>query len=130
MRDRRSEFEALGATVVAAGFSPAGAMADLADHLHWPWSVVADPERLLYRRLGLERAALRQVFSPGAIRRYRQAAARGAEVHRPVEDARQLGGDAVIDRRGMVMLRRQAGPDDRPSVTAILDAVKVAASSA
>src|SRR5215210_5540273 len=104
MRDRRSEFEALGAAVVAAGFSPPDAMAELADHLHWPWAVVADPERLLYRRLGLERAALRQVFSAGAIRRYREAAARGVEVHRPVEDARQLGGDAVIDRRGMLAL--------------------------
>lgn len=127
MHDRRSDFEALGATVVAVGFSPDVAMAALADHLEWSWAVVADPERLLYRRLGLDRASLRQVFSPGAVARYRAAAARGVDVHRPVEDARQLGADVVVVGRRVEWLRRQTDPDDRPSVTELLDAAATAA---
>jgi len=127
MLDRRSDFEALGATVVAVGFSPDDAMAALADHLGWPWAVVADPERKLYQRLGLERASLRRVFSPGAIGRYREAAARGVEVHRPVEDPRQLGADAVIVGSRVEWLRRQTDPDDRPSVTELLRAAATVA---
>jgi hypothetical protein len=123
MRQRAADFEAMGATVVAVGFSPGEALAELAGELEWPWPFLADPERALYRRLGMERAPLRQVFTPAAVRRYREAAAQGREVHKPVEDPRQLGGDAVAVHGRVVWLRRQASPDDRPSVDTLLDAV-------
>lgn len=123
MQDRRSDFEALRATVVAAGFSPAPALATLADHLEWPWGFLADPERVLYERLGLQRASLRDVLGPGAVRHYRDAVAQGREVHRPVEDPRQLGADAVVVEGRTVWLRRQVSPDDRPSAETVLQVV-------
>jgi len=126
MRDRRGDFVALGATVVAVGFSPAPALAALADHLGWPWSFLADPERVLYGRLGLQRASLRRVLNPEAVRRYRDAVAEGREVHRPVEDPRQLGADAGVVEGRAVWLRRQTGPDDRPSATTVLEAAAAA----
>lgn len=122
MQGRRPDFEGMGATVVAVGFSPGPALAALADDLAWPWAFLADPELALYGRLGLERAPLRGVFTPGTVRRYREAAAQGHEVHRPVEDARQLGGDAIAVEGRVVWLRRQASPDDRPSATSVLEA--------
>jgi len=121
MQDRRPDFEALGAAVVAAGFSPAPALATLADHLGWPWAFLADPARLLYARLGLQRASLRDVLGPAAVRYYREAVAQGREVHRPVEDPRQLGGDAVVVGGRTVWLRRQVSPDDRPSAATVLE---------
>lgn len=120
MRDRRADFEALGATVVAVGFSPGEALNELAGALGWPWAFLTDPERALYGRLGMERAPLRQVFTPVVVRRYREAAAQGQQVHKPVEDPRQLGGDAVAVHGRVVWLRRQASPDDRPSVDTVL----------
>jgi len=121
MQEHRPAFEALGATVVAVGFSPGPALADLADQLGWPWAFLADPERVLYGRLGLERSPLRQVFSPAAVRRYREAAAQGHEVNRPVEDPRQLGADAVAVEGRVVWLRRQVSSDDRPSAASLLE---------
>ncbi len=122
MQDRGDDFEALGATVVAAGFSPAPALATLADHLGWPWAFLADPERLVYGRLGLPRASLRDVLGPATVRYYREAVAQGRDVHRPVEDPRQLGGDAVVVGGRIVWLRRQVSPDDRPSAATVLEA--------
>ncbi len=127
MRDRRPDFDALGATVVAVGFSPAPALAALADQLDWPWRFLADPERVLYGRLGLERAPLRRIFTPDVLRRFRQAVADGSEVQRPVEDPRQLGADVVVVGGRTAWLRRQTGPDDRPSTTAVLDAAAAVA---
>jgi hypothetical protein len=75
----------------------------------------------------MERAPLRQVFTPAALRRYREAAAQGQEVHKPVEDPRQLGGDAVAVYGRVVWLRRQASPDDRPSVDILLEAAAAVA---
>jgi hypothetical protein len=123
VRERRPQLEALEAVAVAVGFSPPADLAALADHLAWPWPFLSDPDRFLYRRLGLRRAPLRQVFTRATVRRYREAAARGVEVHRPVEDARQLGADAVAVSGRVAWLRRQASPDDRPPADELVAAV-------
>lgn len=127
MRERREALEELGATAVAVGFSPPDALARLADHLQWPWPFLADTDRRVYVRLGLRRARLREVYTAGTLRRYREAAARGVPVHAPVEDARQLGGDAVVRAGRVVRLFRPAAPDDRPSPDVLVGAVAEAA---
>lgn len=126
MRERQEAFQELGATAVAVGFSPPDALARLSDHLEWPWPFLADPDRRVYARLGLGRARLREVYNAGTLRRYREAAAGGVPVHAPVEDARQLGGDAVVRAGRVVRLFRPAGPDDRPPVDVLVDAVAAA----
>lgn len=123
VRDRRDELQELGATAVAVGFSPPDALAALADQLEWPWPFLSDTDRALYERLGLERAPRRTVFNPGTLRRYREAAARGVPVHMPVEDTRQLGGDAVVKEGRVVRVFRPASPDDRAPVAELLAAV-------
>lgn len=123
VRDNRADLERLGAVAVAVGFSPGSALAALADGLDWPWPFLSDTGRVLYRRLGLERASRKDVFNAGTLRRYRAAAARGAPLRRPVEDVRQLGGDAVVRQGVAVRLFRPASPDDRPAVQSLLDAV-------
>jgi hypothetical protein len=123
VRQERERLEALGATALAVGFSPPEPLAVLAEHLEWPWPFLSDPERVLYRRLGLGRARLRDVYTPATMRRYRRAAQRGEVLHRPVEDSRQLGGDAVVSGGRVVQLFRPASPDDRPPVDALLEAL-------
>ncbi|MBW3547844.1 MAG: hypothetical protein KY452_06890 [Actinobacteria bacterium] len=127
MRDRREALERLGATAVAVGFSPPDALARLADHLEWPWPFLTDTERTVYARLGLRRASLRDAYSTGTMQRYREAAAAGEPVHAPVEDARQLGGDAVVRAGRVLRLFRPATPDDRPPVDVLVGAVAQAA---
>ncbi len=127
MREQREAIEALGAVGVAVGFSPPEPLATLADHLAWPWPFLSDPERVLYARLGLGRARLRDVYSPATLRIYKEAAQRGEPLHRPVEDTRQLGGDAVVKNGAVVRLFRPASPDDRPPVSTLLAALAEAA---
>jgi hypothetical protein len=53
------------------------------------------------------------VYSPGTLARYALLAARGATLHKPVEDTRQMGGDALLVDGRVERLWRPATPDDR-----------------
>jgi hypothetical protein len=80
------------------GFSPSAPLAAIARHLGWPGLVLTDPYRVLYRRLGIGRAPLWRVYSPGTLATYAAALARGHRLAWPAEDTRQLGGDAIMVR--------------------------------
>ncbi len=113
--------------LIAFGFSPPNALAALADHVGWPGLFLADEDRRLYRVLGMRRARLWQVYSPGTLARYAIAAARGQHLPRPVEDTRQLGGDALLCDGVVVRRWLPRTPNDRvlPSrllTTCVLDA--------
>jgi hypothetical protein len=98
--------------LIACGFSLPEALAELADYLSWPGPFLADEQRQLYGLLGMRRARLWQVYSPGTLARYALAAARGHHLPRPVEDIRQMGGDTVL-RNGTVIRRwLPRTPDD------------------
>ncbi len=128
VREQRDRLEAIGASALAVGFSPAAALAELADSLRWPWPFLTDPNRELYARLGLGRARLREVYTPATLRIYREAAGHGHAISRPVEDARQLGGDAILRHGQAVRIFRPTSPDDRPGMDELLAAVATAAS--
>lgn len=129
VREHGDQLEGMGATAVAVGFSPSEPLAALAGELHWPWPFLSDIDRVLYRRLGLERAPRRAVYDAGTLRRYRDAAARGVPVRRPVEDSRQLGGDAVVRDGRALRVFRPCSPDDRAPVSSLLAAVSEATAS-
>ena len=129
VKDQRAKLEGLGAIAVAVGFSPADALKALADQLEWPWPFLSDTDRVLYERLGLERASRRSVYTPRTLGIYRKALSRGVPFKRPVEDARQLGGDAIVKDGRVVRVFRPASPDDRAPVSALLDAVSEAAAT-
>ena len=128
VRDARRQLEGLGAAAVAVGFSPADALAALADELQWPWPFLSDTDRVLYGRLGLERAPRRAVYNPATLRRYRAAAGRGVAIRRPVEDTRQMGGDAVVASGRAVRLFKPDSPADRTPVPELVKAVAEVAS--
>jgi hypothetical protein len=99
--------------LIACGFSPPDALAALADHVGWPGQFLSDQNRRLYRLLGLGRAKLWQVYSIGTLARYAAAAARGHPLPRPVEDTRQMGGDALLQDGAVVRRWLPRTPDDR-----------------
>ena len=106
--------------MVTVGFSPAEPLAELAGRLGLTGPVLSDPGRELYRRLGLRRAPIWQVYSPGTILRYGGFVLRGRTLHKPVEDTRQMGGDALVLDGRVQRVWRPATPDDRagPSLIA------------
>lgn len=111
-----------GVAHVAVWFSPPAAVRALADHLGLTGTVLSDEQRVLYRLLGLGRAPVWRVYSPGTLLHYARAVLRGHRVRRPVEDVRQLGGDAVAVNGVVVRTWRPRSPDDRvePVVLAAL----------
>lgn len=120
MLELRSELEGLGFALVAVGFSPPDALASLAQHIGWPLPFCSDERRELYDRLRLGRAGAGQVFTPATRAVYAAAAARGVTAERPVEDIRQLGGDAFVVAGAARVTFRPASPDDRPSADELL----------
>jgi hypothetical protein len=108
--------------LIACGFSPLAALAALAAHLRWPGLFLADEQRQLYALLGMRRARLWRVYSPGTLAHYAVAAARGHHLPRPVEDTRQMGGDALL-HDGIVARRwLPRTPDDRIQPARLLHA--------
>lgn len=116
----RSELDALGVALVAVGFSPPDALASLARHLGWALPFCSDERRALYDRLQLGRASAGQVFTPATRAVYAAAAERGVTAERPVEDIRQLGGDAFVVDGVVRVTFRPTSPDDRPSTDELL----------
>lgn len=118
------QLASLGFELIAIGFSPPEALAALAAHLSWPHPFLSDEVRILYDRLGLGRAASGQVFTPATRAVYAAAAERGVTADRPVEDIRQLGGDALVVAGVAQLTFRPASPDDRPSQGDLLSAAR------
>ncbi len=108
--------------LLAVGFSPPEGLARLAEHLDWRAPFLADEQRHLYRRLDLPRARLLQAYSLGTLTRYARAITRGRTIRLPVEDTRQLGGDAVIQDGVVRRLWRPSTPDDRIEPRVLLTA--------
>ena len=94
-----------------------------------PFQTLVDPDRAAYRAFGLGRGSLGRVWGWRAGLRYLQlfratGLAGVRRVHRPVEDTRQLGGDFVVGPDGVLTWGFWGqGPDDRPSVDELVDAV-------
>jgi hypothetical protein len=108
--------------LILVGFSPPAPLAAIARHLGWPGLILTDPGRVLYRRLGIGRATLWRVYSPGTLVTYAAALARGHRLTRPVEDTRQLGGDAIMVRGAVRRLWRPGSPDARPAAAEVIAA--------
>lgn len=91
----------------------------------WPWPLLVDEDRTLYRAYGMESAKLWDLMGPAAMWKYIKLMARGNLPKRPTGDIYQRGGDVLIDPEGMVRVHHVgSGPADRPEVSDLLDAVR------
>ena len=122
VRDHLERFA--DATVAVVTFADPARLAAYRAHLQLPFDVVADPERTLYRLLGVGRGTTRQVWSLGTLRMYAQLLRAGRRLRRPTEDIHQLGADVVIGRDGTVRyVSLPATRDARPPISDLIAAV-------
>ncbi len=126
VRDRLDEF-GQHTSVVLVTFTDAAELARYATEHDLPFPVLADPERDAYRAFGLGRGSVARVWGWRALRRYavifREDGFTG--LRRPTEDTLQLGGDFVVDPAGILTYGFWGdGPDDRPTVDALLTATR------
>jgi hypothetical protein len=90
-----------------------------------PLTVVTDESRSTYRTFGLRRGTRRRVWGLRSLRRYAELMRAGRRDVGIGGDTLQLGGDVVVDRTGrLAYVFRGAGPDDRPTVDELIDAVR------
>jgi peroxiredoxin len=85
-----------------------------------PFPFLVDPERLAYGAYGLESSVFRS-WSPANLWYYVRAVRQKRETFGNRGNPHQLGGDFIIDRRGIVRLAHPSrDPVDRPSIETIL----------
>jgi peroxiredoxin len=93
--------------------------------LNLSYPVLADETRVAYRAYELGRGGWRQVWGLQTLRAYRRLLRSGQRLRVPTQDTRQLGGDFVVDRAGLVAYTyRSRRPDDRPTVDDLIAAVR------
>ncbi|MBM7806481.1 hypothetical protein JOD57_002318 [Geodermatophilus bullaregiensis] len=108
---------------VLVGFGPADRLAAVVRRAGFTGTVLSDPGRVLYRRLGIGRAPWWRVYNPGTLALYARALRSGTRLARPSgEDTRQLGGDAVVVDGTVVEVWRPRSPDDRPPAGEVVSA--------
>jgi hypothetical protein len=121
--DRLAEFS--GAAVVLITFTRPRNLHGFRRRLALAYPVLADETRAIYRAYGLQRGSWRRVWDLKSGRAYGRLLRRGRRLERPSGDTLQLGGDFVVDRDGrLAFADRSTGPDDRPSVDDLVDAVR------
>ena len=125
MRQKHVEIEALGAAVLAVSFEPRDRLFQLSHVVRLPFPLLSDQERDTYRAYGLERGNLRQIFSPRTALTNVKLMARGRMYHFRRSDLRQLGGDFVVDAKGLIQYQyRGDTPNDRPNVDELIRLLK------
>jgi hypothetical protein len=115
-----------GALAVFVTFDdPAAVQRMLLADVACPWPVLVDRDRVAYRAWGLRRASFRELWlDPNVYRQYAQLLLRGERIRGSGRDLRQLGGDFVVDRRGVVAYSRPQQRDDRPPVGVLMNAIE------
>lgn len=91
-----------------------------------PFVVCGDPARSVYRRYGLQRGGLLQVFRWRSVRPYVVAGGHGMRAAWSArgDDVMQLGGDFLVDPEGCLRLAYYSeAPDDRPPMAQLLAAI-------
>ncbi len=81
--------------LLLVGFSPADRLAPIARRLGWTGAVLSDPDRELYRRLGIGGAPWWRVYTPATLAIYARARRAGRRPSRPT-------GEDTPARRGRV----------------------------
>lgn len=127
MAEQKDRFEQARAQVIVVSFDTVERTAALQHRLHLPFVIALDPDRTGYEAFGLGHASLLRTYAhPSVVTFYAKSLLRGRIPSlRHAQDRRQLGGDFVLDRDGVVVLAHpEKGPEDRVAVGSILRAVE------
>jgi peroxiredoxin len=125
VREFKTEFDRRGVAIVVVSFAGPEKLALYQAHVHWPFPILADPERKAYEAFALKKLSWFRVFSPATLKLYVKLFCKGlARQDYGKEDVYQGGGDFLIDRQGNILFaHRSEDPADRPSVATLLKAI-------
>ncbi len=125
MRRHENEFEGLGLEVVVVTFDARERAEAYVQETGLRWPLLIDRQRVLYRAYGMGRGRSSAIWGPATWWAYVHLIGRGHRLRQPTGDVHQLGGDVLVDPRGMVALHHVgSGPADRPQVGLLLEKVR------
>jgi hypothetical protein len=117
---RYQEIQALNAEVATISFGIEYWARMWLQETQSPFPFLVDPERAAYHAYGLQSSVVRS-WMPQNLWYYAKAALQGREKFGKRGDPHQLGGDFIVDSRGIVRLAHPSSePTDRPSVDRLL----------
>jgi AhpC/TSA antioxidant enzyme len=118
---KREEFKTLRADIVLISFAGAEQGRRWRDETQVDLPLLFDPERQVYRAYELDSSFWR-AWQPKVWRRYAQMLRAGWKWRGIQGDSGQLGGDFIVDARGILRFaHRSQDPTDRPSIPALLN---------
>ncbi|MGL4421839.1 MAG: AhpC/TSA family protein [Gemmataceae bacterium] len=126
VQTRHADFTAAGTTILVIVQAPAKHLAPYLERHPLPFPVYSDPERQLYRHVGLGRVGWLHFFQPKVFGNFLRLFISGGRIRKPVsgEDVLQEGGDFVVDATGKILHAfPSSDATDRPSLDTLLSAV-------
>ena len=106
-------------------FEPPNKVARFVEREGIPFPILSDVSRRAYAAFGLQRGDASNIWGWSTAKVYLRDLLAGRLPRLPSGDLAQLGGDVVLDADGrIVFLRRSQTPTDRPTVEALLAAVR------
>ena len=118
--------EDAGATAVFVGHDSAEALRrSMLAGISCPFPVLVDEDRTSYAAWGLRRASFTRIWmDPKVWMQYGKLLRSGERLRAMGTDPRQLGGDFIVDPRGVIAYSRPQCRDDRPPVGELLTVVE------
>ena len=125
MRRAKASFDQLGASVVLVGLGSVEETAAFKKRFEVPFSMIADPDKRLFRSFRLKQASVGALFSAKMVVKGVRTLARGHGMGIPQGDVRQLPGVFIIDTAGRIRFSHHAAsPADHPQPEALLDVLR------
>lgn len=125
MTSSKAEFDKRDVSIVIVSFAEPARLVPYQDHHDWPFTLLADPDRHVYRAFALKRFSWFSVFSPSTLLTYFKLLRKGQERrYYGTDDIYQAGGDFLVDREGNILFaHRGQDPGDRPPPGKLLEAI-------
>lgn len=125
MKSLKNEFDRRGVAVAVVSFAEPAKLVPYQEHHQWPFTILADPQRVAYRQFALKRLSWFRVFSPATLRLYWKLLREGMKREDyGKDDIYQSGGDFLLDRDGNILFaHRSQNPSDRPSASRLLQVI-------
>ena len=121
MRRKEEQFQQLGARIVLVGLGTVEETAAFKAQYNVPFSMVADPEKQLFKAFQLKQATPKALLSAGMAMKGLAALAKGHGIGIPKGDVRQLPGVFIIDTDGRIRFSHFAkDPADHPAADDLL----------
>jgi hypothetical protein len=121
----KGEFARRGVAIAVVSFAEPATLIHYQEQHRWPFTILADPDRVAYGAFALRRLSWLRVFSPATLKLYWKLLREGMKREDyGKDDIYQSGGDFLLDSEAnLLFAHRSQDPADRPAGAKLLEAI-------